>query len=155
MYFWKSNISRSGLIYNVFYEGPVQSRKKINALEASWQDPQRLGEPGHMIFSALTGPLSCCSAWITGILCPFAPRSPGSCDQPYILPLPRVPTLSKTKLFCLMQFELGKLLQCIKDHISVLQRCQQSDLVMNSFLRGQLLSQFSLHCVWFVQCLQP
>lgn len=143
MYFWQNNVSRSGLIYNVFYEGPVWSRRKINAIEARRQDPQGLMIQHTWFLSALSGPLSYNSAWITGMRCPFAPGSPETCDQPYMLLLPWGPTVSKTRLFSLMQFELGKLLQWHKGppFSPAEMPAVRFNLVMNLFVREQLLFQ--------------
>lgn len=93
------------------------------------------------ILSALAGPLSSCSPWITGIPGAFAPGSTGSHDQLYLLPLPQGLTLSKTKLFSLKEFELGKLLQWHKGppFSPAEMPAIKFNLVINLFLREHLL----------------
>lgn len=117
--------SRLGLIYNDFYKEQVWSRKKTNALEARRQQTQRVG--GTWILSSLAGPLPCCATGITGIPWPFAPGTPWSCDETHMLLW--LDLFLRLDYLAWCNWSLGSLSGGVENFLSVLQRCQQPDLL--------------------------
>lgn len=96
-----------GMMYNIFYVGPVWSRDQINATEAS----KVLVSQHTWFLSALTGSPPNSPACMTSLPHPFALGFPGSGNTPNVFCLPQKPTLSRIRLFSLIQVKLGKLVQ--------------------------------------------
>lgn len=141
-YFWQSNISKPGMIYNFLYVGPVWSRNQISAFEASRQTPQSAGEQkSHMIFVTSDWDSSYQSTWMSSMPCPFAPGSPAAVNTPNTLCLPGRPLFPKIRLFILVEVKLGKLVHQHKGPFRPMgMPAVRLNFVMTSFIREQLLT---------------